>query len=124
MSAPHLVAGRRAEEFARNWLETKGLVQICSNFSCRFGELDLIMLDRDCLVIVEVRYRSNSDYGGALMSVTKTKQLRIARSTDCFRQKHRKYHKHCLRFDVLALSGSTSNPVVDWRQCAFTFDSI
>jgi len=123
MSAPHLLAGRRAEDFARHWLETKGLIQICSNFSCRFGELDLVMLDQDCLVIVEVRYRSNSDYGGALMSVTAAKQLRIARSTDCFRQKYRKYHKNCLRFDVLALSGPAANPVVDWRKCAFTFDS-
>jgi putative endonuclease len=122
MTAPHLLKGRHSEDFARHWLESKGLTHICSNFSCRFGELDLVMLDHNCLVVAEVRYRSNSGYGGALMSVTPAKQLRIARATNCFIQKHRRLAKSCLRFDVLALSGPAADPVVDWRRSAFLFD--
>jgi putative endonuclease len=123
VSAPHLRTGRQAEDFARKWLETKGLTHICSNYACRFGELDLIMLDRGCLVIAEVRYRRSSSYGGALMSVTAAKQIRIARSTDCFRQQHRQFRLNSLRFDVLALSGPAAKPAVDWRKCAFIFDT-
>ena len=122
MTAPHLHKGRLSEDFARRWLESNGLTHICSNFSCRFGELDLIMLDRSCLVVIEVRYRSNLGYGGALMSITPAKQLRIARATECFTQKHRRLAKLCLRFDVLALSGPTTKLTVDWRKCAFNFD--
>ncbi len=122
MTAPHLHKGRFSEVFARHWLEAKGLTHIRSNYSCRFGELDLIMLDHSCLVVAEVRYRSNSGYGGALMSVTPAKQMRIARTTQCFIQKYHQFAKFCLRFDVLALSGPPANPAVDWRRSAFLFD--
>jgi putative endonuclease len=122
MTAPHLHKGRLSEDFARHWLESKGLTHIRSNYSCRFGELDLIMLDNSCLVVAEVRYRSNSGYGGALLSVTPAKQMRMARTTECFIQKHHRFAKFCLRFDVLALSGPTADLVIDWRRCAFNFD--
>ena len=122
MTAPHLNKGRLSEDFARHWLESKGLTHICSNYSCRFGELDLIMLDHNCLVVAEVRYRSNSRYGGALLSVTRAKQMRMARTTECFIQKHHRFAKFCLRFDVLALSGPIAAPVVDWRRRAFNLD--
>ena len=123
MTAPHLHTGRKSEEFARTWLKSKGLSHICSNFSCRFGELDLVMLDQGCLVIVEVRYRRSPDYGGALMSVTATKQMRIARATECFRQQHRQFRNSPLRFDVLALSGPPAKPEIEWCKNAFNFDS-
>jgi putative endonuclease len=123
MTAPHLRKGRQSEQFARYWLESNGLTHVCSNFSCRYGELDLVMLDRSCLVIIEVRYRSNTGYGGALMSITAAKQLRMARSAECFRQKYLRYSNSCLRFDVLALSGPTHNLTVDWRKCALNFDA-
>ena len=122
MTAPHLHKGRLSEDFARHWLESKGLTHICSNYSCRFGELDLIMLDHNCLVVAEVRYRSNSRYGGALLSVTRAKQMRMARTTECFIQKHHRFAKFCLRFDVLALSGPIAAPVVDRRRRAFNLD--
>ena len=122
MTAPHLYKGRLSEDFALQWLKAKGLSFICSNFRCRFGELDLIMRDKNCLAITEVRYRSNPGYGGALMSVTPAKQLRIARTTKYFLQKHNQYAQLGLRFDVLGLSGSTTSPVADWCRGAFYFD--
>ena len=67
MTAPHLESGRRSELYARCWLEERGLTHVCSNYRCRLGELDLVMRDHDCLVIVEVRFRRSSSYGGALL---------------------------------------------------------
>jgi len=122
--APHLRAGRSGEAFARRWLEARGLKHICSNFRCRYGELDLVMRERDCLVIVEVRYRHNDDYGGALPSVTHVKLQRIARAIQHLLTQQRQLRDLSLRFDVLALSGSTTAPTVRWCKRACSFDDM
>jgi putative endonuclease len=122
MIAGHLRRGRRAEAIACRWLIARGLKHVASNFRSRFGELDLIMRDGSCLVIVEVRYRNTSNYGGAIASITGKKRLRIARATEYFlRQQPRLRHME-LRFDVLALSGAMRAPTIDWRKHAFSFD--
>ncbi len=122
--APHLRAGRSGEAFARRWLEARGLKHICSNFRCRYGELDLVMRERDCLVIVEVRYRHNDDYGGALPSVTPVKLQRIAKAIQFLLQQHRQLRELPLRFDVIALAGPLDKPVVTWCRRACSFDDV
>lgn len=58
--------GGEAERFARTFLEQQGLTFVMQNYRCRTGEIDLIMQDRDELVFVEVKYRSNSQHGSAV----------------------------------------------------------
>jgi putative endonuclease len=123
LKAPHLLQGERGEYTARRWLESRGLAFIAANFRCLFGELDLVMLDGNCVVVVEVRYRRNSGYGGALMSVSPTKQHRLAKTTQCFLQQQKRLRNMPLRFDVLALSGNATAPKIDWRRSAFCFDT-
>jgi putative endonuclease len=122
--APHLQTGRSAEDYARRWLEARGLKHICSNFRCRFGELDLVMQERGCLVIVEVRYRYSDEYGGALPSVTHTKLQRIAKAMQALLLQHRELRELPLRFDVLALSGPLNAPKVRWCKRACSFDEV
>ena len=122
MKAPHLLIGQDSELAARAWLEAQGLQHIASNYRCRFGELDLIMQDKQCLVIIEVRYRRTTHYGGALASVTRTKQARIARSAQHFLQNRRNLKSQPLRFDVVALSGTGATLSFEWRRQAFCFD--
>ena len=123
MTAPHLLQGRRAETYARKWLGARGLVHVCSNFSCRLGELDLVMREGDCLVIVEVRYRKSNAYGGSLESVSAAKQRRIALATQRFLQLNRDFGHLSLRFDILALSGPPHSVSADWRKAALQFDT-
>ena len=66
--------GLAAEEAVRTYLSKQGLKFLTKNFRCKLGEIDLIMRDGQCLVFVEVRARASADYGGALASVTKSKQ--------------------------------------------------
>jgi len=122
--APHLRAGHSGEQFARRWLEARGLKTICANFRCRYGELDLVMRERDCLVIVEVRYRYNDDYGGALPSVTHAKLQRIARTIQHLLTQQRQLRELPLRFDVLALAGPLDKPTVNWCKRACNFDDV
>jgi len=73
-------SGAQAESWAAHHLQQKGLKLIAQNYRGRFGEIDLIMQDGDVLVFVEVRLRSNADFGGAAASVDARKQQRIIRT--------------------------------------------
>ena len=119
MTAAHLADGRRAEDIARRELEAQGLSHLRSNFRCRLGEIDLIMRDGDCLVIIEVRYRRSGSHGGALGSVTPRKQRRIVGATRLLLKRYPHLGDLSLRFDVIALSGTLDKPRVDWRKRAF-----
>lgn len=58
--------GHQAESKAAQYLKQQGLQLLCQNYRCRSGEIDLVMQDQHELVFVEVKYRSRSDFGGAV----------------------------------------------------------
>jgi len=59
-------------------LQQQGLVLAVRNYSCRQGEIDLIMIESgQFLVFLEIRFRSQERYGGAIASVTYHKQRKI-----------------------------------------------
>ena len=115
---PHLAAGQKGEDRACRFLEQQGLQLITRNYSCRMGEIDLIMQDQRFLVFVEVRYRSSHVYGGSAMSVTRTKQQKIIRAALFYLQQKRLYNKVPCRFDVLAITGEER---VEWIKNAFQY---
>ena len=55
--------GDWAEQLACDWLGKHGLNLHARNFRSRYGEIDLIMQDGNCLVFIEVKYRKNNFYG-------------------------------------------------------------
>ncbi|WP_305909278.1 YraN family protein [Methylomarinum sp. Ch1-1] len=112
--AAHLNRGDQAEQQALDFLVKQGLRLVERNYRCRRGELDLIMQDRQTLVIVEVRLRRSNQYGGALESITARKQSRIIAATEHYIMSHR--INSAIRFDVIAISGDHS---LNWIQNAF-----
>ena len=70
-------AGLAAETIAATFLQKNGLTQVIQNYHCRFGEIDLIMKEAETLVFVEVRLRSNHQFGSAGASVTLQKQKKL-----------------------------------------------
>ena len=119
MTAPHLQRGQLAEQMGRRWLEAHGLRTITANFHCPYGELDLIMGDQNTLVFVEIRYRSRMGFGGPLMSVTQSKQQRLARTAQCFLQRNPALACRPVRVDVLAMAGKPELPHIIWCKQAF-----
>ncbi len=113
--------GEQSERRAERYLVQQGLSIIHRNYRCRFGEIDLIAEDRDCLVFIEVRYRRSQVYGGALASITARKRARILRTAQLFLVRHPSYQHWPCRFDVLAM-GATENgkDCVQWLPDAFT----
>ncbi|WP_432742125.1 YraN family protein [Methylobacter sp. G7] len=112
--AAHLIRGENAEEQAHNFLINKGLKPVSRNFRCKQGELDLIMTDKQSLVIVEVRFRKTDKYGSAAESITRAKQSRIIAATHIYLASQKTDRP--IRFDVIAISGNGS---IDWIQNAF-----
>ena len=112
--ASHLLRGETAEQQACDFLLRQGLTLVTRNFRCKHGELDLIMRDKQTLVIVEVRFRKTDQYGSAAESVTRAKQSRIMAATQIYLSTQKL--NSALRFDVLALSG---NGKVEWIKNAF-----
>lgn len=98
--------GRNAEDESLAFLQQQGLKFVTRNFNCRFGEIDLIMMDGDTLVFVEVRKRKNQHFGGAAGSVTTAKQRKIINTAQFYLQRY-KTTPPC-RFDVMAWDGTQS----------------
>lgn len=112
--------GAAAESLAAAYLENQGLVIIARNLRCKAGELDLVCLDGQVLVIVEVRLRTRIDFGGALASVTRNKQQRLIRATQYFWQRQPHWRSRILRFDVLGLRGQPDAAhEISWIKDAF-----
>ncbi|MFO8156423.1 MAG: YraN family protein [Pseudomonadota bacterium] len=110
--------GRAAEETALHHLRSHGLGLIARNWSCRGGELDLVMAEGSTVVVVEVRQRRPSGFATAAESVTPHKQRRLQRATEYFLLRHPHLAVRPLRFDVVALR-TPNDQEPDWIRDAF-----
>ena len=102
--------GRWGERRCERYLKNKGLRTLARNYSCKVGELDLVMVDGDgVLVFVEVRSRADESFGPAETTVTPAKRLRVARAARYFLAVE-KIEDRPLRFDVVTLILGRSGP--------------
>lgn len=69
--------GPWGEEKAARFLRLRGWHIEERNFSCRYGEIDLIARRGDVLAFIEVKTRKNDAHGEAREFVTAAKQQRI-----------------------------------------------
>ena len=120
MNNVRMQRGAAAEELAAQYLQVRGLKILARNLRCKAGELDLVCLDGGVLAIVEVRQRGSAEFGGALASVTWTKQRKITRAAQFFLRREKQWKNLALRFDVLAIEGLPDGAhSIDWVKDAF-----
>ncbi len=111
--------GQRGEDAAARYLEARGLRLLERNYRCRGGEVDLVMLEGDTLVLVEVRLRSSREFGGAAASVGPRKQRRFALAARHLLMTRPALRDLPMRFDVVALEAGPQGPRLDWIRDAF-----
>jgi putative endonuclease len=116
--------GARAEEVARRFAEAQGLEVVTCNYRCRFGELDLILLDGATVVVAEVRYRALPDPVPPAATITHAKRRRLALAAAHYLQREPRFRERPVRFDVLALSGTLDAVRCEWIRGAFTLDDV
>lgn len=95
--------GNVAEQVALDYLQRHGLQLLARNYHSRYGEIDLIMLDRDCVVFVEVKARKNNAWYCASESVDRRKQHKIIKTAEYYLQNYAIYADKDCRFDVIAI---------------------
>jgi putative endonuclease len=71
--------GRRGEQLAVDHLEARGMAVLERNWRCRLGEIDIVARDGGDLVFIEVKTRSNGDYGHPFEAITPIKLARMRR---------------------------------------------
>ncbi|MFT5813018.1 MAG: putative endonuclease [Psychroserpens sp.] len=115
-----VTTGKNSEQLAANYLSQNGLLLKTCNFQNRRGEIDLIMTENDTWVFVEVKYRKNNHFGGAIAAVSANKQQKIRQCAAFYLQQAglNEYNTPC-RFDVIAMQGDINNPEITWLKNAF-----
>ena len=102
LMAHHLRIGARGEDIAVTNLKKCRYRIIERNYRCRFGEVDIIALDKGTIVFVEVKTRSTEAYGTPETSVTLRKQHQLTKVALCYLQQKDLLNRDA-RFDVVAI---------------------
>jgi putative endonuclease len=108
-------AGLVAEKLAATFLAERGLKLVTQNYHCRFGEIDLIMKDGKTLVFIEVRLRSNPQFGDVGSSITRQKQQKLILTAQHYLQQH---VETACRFDAILMSKANLESI-EWVRNAF-----
>ena len=113
--------GRRSERAAARFLRKLGYRILAANVADPAGELDLIALDGQTIVIVEVRSTASTNLERTTASVDLQKQRQITNAAVRFLARKRLLEGVSVRFDVLILSWppTAREPVVHHYQNAF-----
>lgn len=105
--------GRFGEDAAVKHLKKKGYKIAARNYSCKFGEVDIIACQGDTLIFVEVKTRRSALYGTPAEAVTYNKRQHIVNTAKYYLMQTE--YDGNVRFDVievyLTATGKAENVV-------------
>jgi putative endonuclease len=99
--------GLESEKLAALYLQSKGYQLLSKNFRIRGGEIDLIMQKGGILTFVEVKARSQNQFGSALESITRQKKRLLLRSIATYLVQNKV--KTTWQLDVITIHYQKSN---------------
>jgi putative endonuclease len=94
--------GRIGEAAAEEWLCRAGMRLVERDVRLRNGQIDLVMLDGEHLVVVEVKARRSGDYGLPQEAVTRRKLDKLRQLAETYRLLHPLVGQG-IRIDVVAV---------------------
>jgi putative endonuclease len=97
-----IALGQRGEDLAEQFLRRAGFKIVARHYSTPVGELDLIARDKDTVVFVEVKTRSDQRLADPHEAVGPTKQRRMTRAARWFLRQQRCEDRPC-RFDIVSV---------------------
>ena len=113
--------GAWGEDYAAAYLRRHGYRILARNYSCRFGEIDIIASDRHYVVFVEVKLRVSDRFVRAGAYVTPAKQARIRTAASLWLAEHETPLQP--RFDVIEIYApngtATKKPQINHMEDAF-----
>jgi putative endonuclease len=81
---PRAATGRAGEDAALAVYLRRGYRPVARNWSCRIGELDLVVARGDTLVFCEVKSRRGVTFGGGYEAVTGRKRAKVRAVAEVF----------------------------------------
>ena len=115
--AHHNDLGTRGEDLAKAFLEGNNYQILETNWRCGRAEIDIIAMDGDCLVIIEVKTRSNEKKTKPQEAVGRKKQKLLAFAAGIYAEQMN--HTWEVRFDVIAITMTNHQPIVKHYVDAF-----
>ncbi len=94
--------GNRGERAAARFLRREGFSILARQYANRFGEIDLIARDGDCIVFVEVKTRQTDAGGLPVEAVNASKQHKLTKTALAWLKRRGLLESRC-RFDVVSL---------------------
>lgn len=94
--------GERGEDAAASYLERAGMTVVERNWRCKAGEIDIVAIEGDALVLVEVKTRRTVAKGTPEDAVTPAKQRKYKRLAESYLQQAG-LAEASVRFDVISL---------------------
>lgn len=108
----NIVTGKKGEDKACDYLINKGYKIIERNWHySKNAEIDIIAEDNGTIVFVEVKTRTNLNYGHPFESITYTKIQKIHKAIFAYINKSKIRYKS-FRFDGIAIIG-LQNPKIE-----------
>ena len=115
--------GRRSERAAAKYLRRQRFRILGRNLDDRLGEIDLLALDGQTLVVVEVRSSESKTFDELAATVDLVKQKRLTGAILRYLQR-RKLRSIGVRFDVLALRWPPAAREPEVRHYRHAFESV
>lgn len=111
--------GAWGETLAAEKMRSEGYEILAHNYHTPYGEIDLIAFKEDQLVFVEVKTRTNENYGLPEQSVTMVKQEHLLQSIEYYLFEHPEIVSDW-RVDVIAIQGklNCTDPEIIWFENA------
>ena len=94
--------GRIGEELAADFLGRRGFEVLDFNWRCPAGEIDLVALDGEIVVVIEVKTRRSLGYGHPFEAISEAK-LRRLRTLAVLWARHHGYYSSRIRIDAVAV---------------------
>ncbi|HIK23198.1 MAG: YraN family protein [Cyanobacteria bacterium J003] len=118
--------GDCGEAVVAAWLQTQQCQILAQNWSCPWGELDIVACDPEGVVLfVEVKTRRSYNWDrDGLDAISPSKQRKLVLAAQAFLESQPQWQEHPCRFDVALVRHQRG---AYWLHCyleqAFTLDS-
>ncbi|WP_284975247.1 YraN family protein [Arthrobacter sp. efr-133-TYG-104] len=107
------ILGQNGEALAAEFLENQGIRIVDRNWRCAEGEIDIVAIEGDTLVVAEVKTRSSLDYGHPFEAVGAAKLARLHRLASAWSRDHELTLRRW-RVDVVAVvADGVGDPVLE-----------
>ena len=115
------IVGAWGETVAAQYLQKKKFKILACGYRCRYGEIDLIVSNREYLVFVEVKLRKNDNFADAREFVDIRKQNRLRTTAEIYLSQNPTDLQP--RFDVIEIYApegtETKKPTIHHLEDAF-----